>query len=172
MYKRLACNGIEVPYFGYARAVPTSNEGLNMAEMVGNLKEREGYWTPPVEASHGEAARRPVELCVKCGTEFIIGSRFCYVCGNGRTSGTRSSMRAEWLKFVNLRTLSDAMGLPIASTIAFGIGIICAICAVATGLIYSASNALEFEAIQAYRLEWLLAAAAMFLAAILLKRPE
>lgn len=143
-----------------------------MAEMVGNLKEREGYWTPPVESAHSEPVRRPVELCGKCGTEFIIGSRFCYVCGGERTNARHGQSYAAWLKFLNIHTLSDAMGLPIASTVAFGIGLICALCAVGTGLVYSATTVLDWQAIQVWRLEWLLAAAAMFLAAILLKRPE
>jgi hypothetical protein len=143
-----------------------------MAEMVGNLKEREGYWTPPVESAHNEAVRRPVELCGKCGTEFIIGSRYCYVCGNERAGATHGSVRPAWLKFVNIRTLSDAMGLPIASTVAFGLGLICALCAIGTGLVYSATTVLDWQAIQVWRLEWLLAAAALFLAAILLKKPE
>ncbi len=142
-----------------------------MAEMVGNLKEGEGYWTPPVETAQGEPVRRPIEVCVKCGTEFIIGSRYCYVCGGGRVSPSGSN-RAAWLKFVDIRSLSEAMGLPVASTVAFGLGLICALCAVGTGLVYSATTVLDWQAIQVWRLEWLLAAAALFLAAILLKKPE
>jgi len=141
-----------------------------MAEMVGRLKESEGYWTPPVENGHSEPVRRPVELCGKCGTEFIIGSRFCYVCGHERIGLSRKTARAGWLKFLRLSSLSARFGLAPAPLIAFTVGAICVLCAVAIGLIYSPTTNLEWQAIQIWRVEWLMAATAMFLAAILLKK--
>ena len=141
-----------------------------MAEMVGRLKESEGYWTPPVESASSQPVRRPVELCGKCGTEFIIGSRFCYVCGHERGGAGVRRSRTEWLKYLRLSSLSARFGLAPVPLIAFGVGAVCVLCALAIGVIYSPTTNLEWQAIQVWRIEWLMAATAMFLAAILLKR--
>ena len=44
--------------------------------------------------------------------------------------------------------------------------------AVAVGLIYSVQNLADFQAIQSWRLQWLLAALVAFVAGILLKKPS
>jgi hypothetical protein len=43
------------------------------------------------------------------------------------------------------------------------------LCAALTGVIYKAHSLMEWQAIQTWRIEWLLAAAAALLAGILLK---
>jgi hypothetical protein len=54
--------------------------------------------------------------------------------------------------------------------IAFLAGITCVLAAVLVGFIFSANTVLDWQAVQLWRIEWLLAAAAAFLAGILLKR--
>jgi hypothetical protein len=44
--------------------------------------------------------------------------------------------------------------------------------AIGVSLFYKASNLAEFQAIQMWRIEWLLAATASFVAGILLKKPS
>jgi hypothetical protein len=44
--------------------------------------------------------------------------------------------------------------------------------AIGVSLFYRASNLSEFQAVQMWRIEWLLAATASFAAGILLKRPS
>jgi hypothetical protein len=44
--------------------------------------------------------------------------------------------------------------------------------AIGVGLFFKASNLGEFQAIQLWRIEWLLAATAAFVAGILLKKPS
>ena len=52
----------------------------------------------------------------------------------------------------------------------FGLG--CVAGCIVVSLFYSASNLAEFQAIQMWRIEWLLAATASFVAGILLKKPD
>lgn len=64
------------------------------------------------------------------------------------------------------------MGLPTAALIAFMIGLGCVAGALGVSLFFKASNLAEFQAIQMWRIEWLLAATASFVAGILLKKPS
>ncbi len=52
------------------------------------------------------------------------------------------------------------------------IGLGCVAGAIGVSLFYRASNLAEFQAIQMWRIEWLLAATASFVAGILLKKPS
>jgi hypothetical protein len=66
--------------------------------------------------------------------------------------------------------IKERIGLPTAAMIAFLAGITCVLAAVLVGFIFSANTVLDWQAVQLWRIEWLLAAAAAFLAGILLKR--
>jgi uncharacterized membrane protein (DUF485 family) len=66
--------------------------------------------------------------------------------------------------------VKDWFALSTASLIAFLIGIGCILAAIIISTIYSVQNLSDFEAIQLWRIEWLLAALAAFVAGILLKR--
>ena len=65
--------------------------------------------------------------------------------------------------------MQTRLGLSLASMIAFVLGVICALAAIGTGLIYTTSTVLDWQAVQVWRIEWLLAAIVAFLAGILLK---
>jgi hypothetical protein len=78
----------------------------------------------------------------------------------------------DWLRYLHFHEIKHRVGLPMASFIAFIIGLGCIAGAVGVSLFYKASNLAEFQAIQLWRIEWLLAAAASFLAAIVLKNPS
>jgi DMSO reductase anchor subunit len=71
---------------------------------------------------------------------------------------------------LELHNIKQGLGLPLASLIAFIAGIGCILAALAAGLVYSERNVLEWEAVQAFRIQWLLAAVAAFVAGILLKK--
>ena len=64
------------------------------------------------------------------------------------------------------------LGLPVPALIAFAIGLICFVAAIAVGVIYSVQNFADFQAVQYFRMQWLLAAVAAFAAGILLRRPD
>lgn len=150
------------------------------------------------------------EACPRCGTEFLLGSKFCHSCGRRRpeaqnatalsdaaefaglwentVAGVQSGMRATvgfiaseriwkrislptWLHYLHFHEIKRWVGLPTASLIAFVIGLGCVAGALLVGLI-TARNLVDWQAIQFYRAEWLLAATASFVAGILLKRPS
>ena len=157
-----------------------------MSEVVHNA-ERE-FWQPPVVPPPVvlESAAEPgmVEACDRCETEFIPGSRFCHVCGAERSERTAKhhiadGMRAAFawfrhLEFHNIERwmlgMRQQMGLPTASIVSFFAGLFCVAGAVLVGLIFTVQTTLDWQAVQIWRIEWLLGASASFLAGILLKK--
>jgi hypothetical protein len=148
------------------------------------------------------------EACRRCGSEFLLGSRFCHTCGGKRpiaispearpdaaelaglwdqavlrVRSTTSSLPAlagrawtnirlpAWLRYLHFHEIQSRVGLPTASLIAFVLGIACIAGALLVGLL-TAKTLVDWQAIQFYRAEWLLAAIASFVAGILLKRPS
>jgi hypothetical protein len=77
-----------------------------------------------------------------------------------------------WLQYLHFHEIKRCVGLPTASLIALMIGLGCVVGAIGVSLFYKASNLAEFQAIQMWRIEWLLAASASFVAGILLKTPS
>ena len=76
----------------------------------------------------------------------------------------------RWIRYLHFHEIQRWIGLPTASLIAFMIGLGCVAGAIGVSLVYKASNLSEFQAIQMWRIEWLLAATASFVAGILLKK--
>jgi hypothetical protein len=76
------------------------------------------------------------------------------------------------MQYLHFHRIKQWIGLPTASLIAFMVGLGCVAGAIGVSLVYRASNLPEFQAIQMWRIEWLLAATASFVAAILLKKPS
>lgn len=76
-----------------------------------------------------------------------------------------------WLHYLHFHEIKKWVGLPTASLIAFVVGISCIAGALLVGLL-TAKTFVDWQAIQFYRAEWLLAATAAFVAGILLKRPS
>jgi hypothetical protein len=139
-----------------------------MAEV--NLQQE--YWRPPAQPARiadSSPSLRGQLACDQCGTEFVMGSRFCHVCGGEREPlvGAGAGTWSDLLDFTRIR---DALGLSIGSLVALFVGVLCTIAAIVTGFIYSAATVLDWQAVQVWRIEWLLAAAAAFLAGVLLKK--
>lgn len=78
----------------------------------------------------------------------------------------------DWLRYLHFHEIKRWIGLPTASLIAFFIGLGCVAGAIGVSAFYKASNLAEFQAVQMWRIEWLLAATASFVAGILLKAPS
>jgi hypothetical protein len=181
-----------------------------MAEVVNET--RQDFWRPPSpvmteeEVLVVERADVPsmAEACPRCGTEFLLGSRFCHSCGGRRPETISAAARADaaeiaglwekvvtriaaaaaalpnirrkisfpsWLHYLHFHEIKRWVGLPTASLIAFVIGLGCVAGALLVGLL-TARNLVDWQAIQFYRAEWLLAATASFVAGILLKKPS
>ncbi|HYH00716.1 MAG TPA: hypothetical protein VD837_16405 [Terriglobales bacterium] len=127
------------------------------------------YWRPPTHATELQEIRPQTDLCSRCSSEFVVGSRFCHVCGAERDyqpEYTGNSLT----RYLDFRVITNALGLTVGSLVAFIIGIACVLAAVITGMIYTASTVLDWQAVQIWRIEWLLAALVAFTAGILLKR--
>lgn len=161
------------------------------------------FWRPPVrdlgeEIASGTSSSVMAEACPHCGTEFLLGSRFCHSCGAQRPESidkssledaaemaglwrqavhavgsrvSRLSLRRvelpAWLRYLHFHEIKRRVGLSTPSLIALLIGLGCVAGALLVGLL-TAKTLVEWQAIQYYRAEWLLAATAAFVAGILL----
>jgi len=140
------------------------------------------FWRPPVTTPRPQQVpagdRSHLETCQTCGTEFVLGARFCHVCGAGRDAEVETPNETYWMKaidrikLIDLTKLKEMLHLPTASLIAMFFGVACVIAALVTSFLYKATTLSEWEAIQAWRIEWLLAAAVAFILGILLKPVE
>jgi hypothetical protein len=179
-----------------------------MAEAAQDV--RQDFWRSPtvlepaVETTLPTATSEMAEACANCGTEFMIGARFCHTCGRRRpaimmTAASEAALTAGlwvrnvtsalshstaiaaawrkvslpgWVQYLHFHEIKRGVGLPTTALIAFIIGLGCVAGAIVVGLVYRASNLAEFQAIQMWRIEWLIAATASFVAGILLKKPS
>lgn len=143
------------------------------------------------------APQELIEACAGCGGEFMIGARFCHACGSRRSGLAVADMIASpwakataalggsaqgfagfwqklsfpgWLRYLHFHEIQQRIGLSTAPFIAFMIGLGCVAGMIGVSLFYKATNLAEFQAIQLWRIEWLLGATAAFLAGILLKK--
>ena len=134
-----------------------------MSDLVHDAQQE--FWRPPVNQT---AASGMAEACRRCSTEFMVGAAFCHICGMGRHRADSSP--ASWIRHLDvLRTLEFSnvkrwFGLPLVPLSAFLLGTAFLLVAVTVGFLSS-----DFEAIQLWRIQWLMAACAAFLAGILLK---
>ncbi|MGO9649886.1 MAG: hypothetical protein ACLPOO_17730 [Terriglobales bacterium] len=140
-----------------------------MSQVAHNTTQE--FWQPPV--AHPRSLPALESACAGCGSEFMVGGRFCHVCGASRS--TKSATVPAWmqplefLKTLEFQSIKDWLGLSLAALIAFFAGLGCILAAVSVGLIYSVQSLADFQAIQLWRLEWLLAALVAFVAGILLR---
>ena len=189
-----------------------SPELILMAEFVHDAQQE--FWQSPARLEPSPdchvlaGAQTMANACAGCGTEYMIGAKFCHACGLSRRplaqTGTAlcgidglkigglkvgmpvwfrpwlDSVAAyshkvpvpRWLRYLHFHEIQRRIGLPTASLIAFFIGLGCIAGAACVSFFYKASNLAEFQAIQMWRLEWLMAATASFVAGILLKAPS
>jgi hypothetical protein len=142
-----------------------------MAQLAKNYDQRQEFWMPAVPGTTEPATSEATgQTCGQCGTDFLMGSRFCHVCGADRDTNLTPPGGAgfrEWLDFASLR---DAMGQTTGSLVALFLGFACLVAAIITGFLYTATTVLDWQAVQIWRIEWLLAALALFTGGILLKR--
>lgn len=145
-----------------------------MSEVIPNTPRE--FWSPPVVQSSEQAESPLAGACEDCASEFMVGARFCHVCGAPRhlQAASDRGWARVWavLRVLEFHAIKAWFGLPTASLIAFLIGVGCVLAAIAVGIIYSVQTLADFQAIQLWRIEWLLAAVAAFVAGILLKRTE
>jgi hypothetical protein len=139
-----------------------------MSEVVQDAEHE--FWRAPLAPTPISTPAAPVlvETCSKCKSEFVMGAGFCHSCGAAREVDTPTRTRS-WTRYLEFQHIKDRFGLPTMALIAFLTGVGCLLCAVCVGLIFSAATVLDWQAVQLWRIEWLLGAAACFLAGILLR---
>lgn len=130
---------------------------------------REEFWRPPMSEVRESAPAAQSEACERCGTDYVVGSRFCHVCGAAREPGL-SPRQFSISRFLDWGRIRESLAMNTGSLVAFIIGLGCVLAAIFTGLIYTASTVLDWQAVQVWRIEWLLAGIAAFVAGLLLKR--
>ncbi len=143
-----------------------------MSHIAPSFEERQEFWKPAVPP-HSEvppAEESIGQVCQECGTDFVIGSRYCYICGTDRHAGVAEAPAAGWRSWFDFSSLRDALGQTSASLVALILGCACIIAAVVTGFLFTATTLLDWQAVQLWRIEWLLAATAIFAAGFLLKK--
>jgi hypothetical protein len=144
-----------------------------MSEAIDNAPQE--FWRPPV-AQPESGAGAMVEVCGRCETEFMVGAKFCHDCGAARQARTVPFAEHTWtralefLRVLEFQNVKEWLGLSTASLIAFFAGLGCLLAALAVGVIYSVQSLPDFQAIQSWRMQWLLAALVAFVAGILLKQ--
>ena len=143
-----------------------------MSELVHDTKHE--FWRPPAAQPSAGLA----DACRRCGTEFMVGAAFCHICGSNRHRARVAHAR-DWTKYlefvraIDFARIKRGVGLPMPSLCAFLAGVAFLTIALSMGLM-RVRDAADFEAIQLWRIQWLIAACAAFLAGILLKsrKPE
>lgn len=141
------------------------------------------------------------EACARCGSEFLPNAKFCHTCGGRRPVAVSATAKADaafvasmweqavdgiqslfrklspsqikppsWLRYLYFHEIKSRTGLSTGSLISFVVGLVCVAGALMVGLL-TAKTLVDWQAIQFYRAEWLLAATAAFVAGILLKKP-
>lgn len=150
------------------------------------LRREGGYWKPvldyepweetKVESRHSDAASTPAsippnspvrhDLCNHCGSEFVVDSPYCRMCGRGRSEAARPAKATS--NPLDFRVMRGYLGLTPGALVCLIIGLACIGAAVVTGFMYAAGTLVDWEAIQIWRGEWLIAAGVVFLCGILL----
>ncbi len=140
-----------------------------MANTAQNIGEKDEFWRPPVHEAREVAPIAQSDACDRCGTDFVVGSRFCHVCGAARDPQL-SAPRFSFGRYLDWTRIKDGLGMTTATLIAFVVGSICVLAAIFTGIAYTAATVLDWQAVQVWRIEWLLAAIAAFTGGLLLRR--
>jgi hypothetical protein len=132
------------------------------------------FWRPPMPVSEAAPNRGRSDersSTCRCGTEFIVSSLYCHACGTSRPDLSVSAARTlEIPGLAELASLGERLGLTTPAVIAFLVGVLCVVGALAVSVFFSARTVLDWQAIQLWRIEWLLAAVASFVAGCLLKK--
>ncbi len=131
------------------------------------------YWRPAnLQAERIVKPLTSHSLCVKCDAEYVIGSKFCHVCGSIREARPATPQPASLAQLLDMEVIRKRLSLSVPSLVFFLMGMACMTGALLTGFVYRASTVLDWEAVQSWRIEWLLASIAAMLAGILIKKRD
>lgn len=142
-----------------------------MADVAPNYEERQEFWKPAgFPRSESEPAEGSEHACRQCGGDLVVGSQFCHICGADRRPVFSGSFGLRWPSWRDLASIRELLSQSAAALAALALGFACLAAALLTGFIFTATTILDWQAVQLWRIEWLLAAIAFFVAGILLKK--
>jgi hypothetical protein len=141
-----------------------------MAEPTRELSQE--YWRPaPMTGSqtNGFQMLHNEAFCTICGTPYAAGARFCHLCGLGREDDLQEEKRRPMMDWLDWGRIRDQTGLATLSLVCVLAAAVFMLATVMTGLVYNTATIAEWQAVQTWRIEWLLATVAALLAALLFK---
>ena len=148
-----------------------------MSEGTRNLTQE--YWRPAQPPRAESRAMQAETVCTNCGSEYAVGARFCHVCGNEREPEMRIAKHVRIAEMLNLEKIweridkiCDHTGLNMTALILSVIGAICVLGALVVSVRYTANTVLDWQAVQVWRIQWMLGAIVAFVAAILFNRKK
>ena len=98
----------------------------------------------------------------------MVGAQYCHSCGMSREG--RAGVMDTVVSSLEFQSIRERLGLPMASLVAFLVGLGCVFAALSIRVIYTPQKLVDWQAIQLYTIEWLLGATVAFVAGILLKK--
>src|SRR6202142_2143087 len=122
-----------------------------MAEAVDQARHE--FWRPPMPASVSVATPERSATC-SCGTEFIVSSLFCHACGAKRAE-LNPVPAFEIPGWSELASIGHRIGPPCPAPFVFLFGVLGVGGCLAVVLFFSPRPALDWQAIQLWRIEWL-----------------
>jgi hypothetical protein len=141
-----------------------------MGEAAPKYQQHEDFWRPlPSGKSASNVGAQPArERCHQCKTELAVAASFCHACGVKQANHQGESLSSR--SRLEIRAVLHALDQNVASMIALVLGCVCMLAAVLTAFFFKVSTLSDWQAVQLWRIEWLLGAIAWFLVGILLKR--
>ncbi len=129
------------------------------------------YWRPAQQQGRTEyPVASVVPYCNLCGTQYATGARFCHVCGENREPELHASTGAKIAQALDFTNIREKLHMSTASLVMTALAAGCVLAALLTGVIYSdAHTPLEWQAVQMWRIEWMMASMVLLVAAILFR---
>jgi len=148
--------------------IHSEQTGDAMATAAGSTSQE--YWRP----SNPDVARVVTSIrgtCRRCATDYPVGARYCHVCGSIRDSHSdQACLPYEACEEAgSTHSTENKFGLSVPCTVFFVLGIACAVAAALVRILYQEETLVDWQAVQAWRIEWMLGTIASLLAGILLK---
>jgi len=142
--------------------------------MAQSSRTSQEYWRPanPEVVRLFESAPTAA-ACWRCGMEYSPAARFCHMCGSSREPAPRNdSLRINKARAQQGLSWPLSFHLPLTSLVCFLLGAGCVVGAGVIGAIYKTDTLVDWQAVQIWRIEWLLASLVALLAGLLLKKAE
>jgi len=129
------------------------------------------YWRPANPAL-AQVVRREALPCPSCAAECSPAARFCQTCGSELKPSAAASQESGPPQLLNSKTPGRHAEFSLPCLFFFILGIACLTAVLAISLLYRPGSVAEWQAVQAWRIQWLLGACASFLAGMLLLRAK